>query len=319
MKKILFLLSSLISFIIIGFLIYKEGIMPVNKFDTSNIIFVINQGESLNQIIDKLHKNNLIRSKIAFYTYIRFNRLDRKLQAGVFNVNKAMNVKQLVNIFLTGSLDVSVTIIEGIRKEQIADILEEKVGIERRTFIEEAEEGYLFPDTYFIPKEASVGAVLSIFEKNFTRKYSQSVMTITQKENKKIKDIVILASLIEREANNEKDRKIIANILIKRLMNNWPLQVDATIQYALGYDAYEKTWWKKNLTVDDLKINSPFNTYQNVGMPPAPICNPGLSSLISAAEATGDTPYWFYLTGKDGITRYSKTIEEHQELIKKYL
>jgi UPF0755 protein len=319
MKKILFLLTTVTITAILGFLIYREGTMPVNKTDSSEAVFVINQGESLNEIIEKLRKYDLIRSKVVFYTYIRFHGLDRKLQAGVFNLNKTMDIHKLVNTLLTGSLDVSVTVVEGLRKEQIADLLEEKIGLNRIAFINETEEGYLFPDTYFIPKEASVSAVINILKRNFTKKYTESVLDIAKSHNHSMKDVVILASLIEREANNENDRKTVANVLKKRLLNDWPLQVDATVQYILGYDAYEKTWWRKNITLEELKVNSPYNTYVNLELPPSPICNPGLSSLIAAAEATGDTPYWFYLTGKDGVTRFSKTIEEHQSLIDKHL
>lgn len=319
MKKILFLVILFFTIGTISLLIYKEGLLPVNKNDKKQIVFVVNQGDSLTNIINKLNKNNLIRNRLSFYSYIRLNKLDRKLQAGVFHLNKSMDIKTIVNTLLTGSVDVSITIVEGIRKEEIADIIQKYIDFNREDFIINSEEGYLFPDTYFLPKEASASSIIDILEKNFTNKYIKYVQNIAQSKQKNMKDIVILASLVEREANNEKDRKSIANILTKRLQNDWPLQVDATVQYSLGYNTNTQLWWKKNLSFEDLKINSLFNTYLYKGLPPTPICNPGLSSLIASAEANGDTPYWFYITGKDGITRYSKTIEEHQSLINKYL
>jgi UPF0755 protein len=129
---------------------------------------------------------------------------------------------------------------------------------------------------------------------------------------------MVLASLVEREGRTAKDRPVIAGILLRRLKADWPLQVDATLQYALGYQASDKTWWKKELTDDDKKINSPYNTYMNTGLPPQPICNPGMESIQAAIYPTS-SEYWYYIHDPTGAVHYARTIAEHEANVAKYL
>lgn len=138
-------------------------------------------------------------------------------------------------------------------------------------------------------------------------------------EKRSDREVLILASLVEREAKFADDRRIVASIILKRAQNDWPLQLDATIQYALGYQRKEGTWWKKELTVDDLKVDSTYNTYERKGLPPAPICNPGLDSIKAALAADPSTPNWYYVNDKNGRIHVAKTLEEHNENIKKYI
>ena len=127
--------------------------------------------------------------------------------------------------------------------------------------------------------------------------------------------VIVLASILEREVRTKKDRPLIAGILIKRFQNNWPLQADATVQYIIGN---EKNWWPQNITKAHLKINSPYNTYKHPGLPPAPISNPGLAS-IEAALRPESSSYWFYISDLDGAIHYANTIEEHNANIATYL
>jgi UPF0755 protein len=161
--------------------------------------------------------------------------------------------------------------------------------------------------------------VLSIINNNFKNKFNEDLHS--QAVNKKLteKEVLILASLVEREARQPATRQKVASILLKRYLEGMPLQVDATVQYVLGYQPAEKSWWKKELTFDDLKIASPYNTYVNEGLPPGPICNPSLSSIEAVINADPNTPYWYYLTDKNGVMHYAVTLEEHQNNINKYL
>jgi len=127
--------------------------------------------------------------------------------------------------------------------------------------------------------------------------------------------VVILASVVEREVSKKEDREIVAGILLKRLKNEWPLDADATIQYAVGVS---KNWWPSSLKNADLEINSPFNSRKNKGLPPAPICNPSISA-IEAVYAYRESPYWFYLDGSDGTTYFAETLEKHNENIATHL
>jgi UPF0755 protein len=125
-----------------------------------------------------------------------------------------------------------------------------------------------------------------------------------------------MASIIEREAKGD-DRFIVSGILWKRIANNWPLQVDASLQYAKGYNKKEQTWWAPPLGIDR-DIDSPYNTYKNLGLPPGPICNPSELSINAAANPK-DSEYWFYITGNDGQMYYAKTQAEHDTNVAKYL
>jgi UPF0755 protein len=319
MKKF-FLLGIFILIVLFLYLFYQEGKMPVNKYDQTSKIFVIKKGEDLRTIIRNLHEQKLIRNRIVFFLIIKRLGIEKKIQAGDFRLSPSMDALTIAQTLTHGTLDVWVTVIEGLRKEEIARILAKNIDIPEIEFIKAAKEGYLFPDTYLFPKDADIETVIKIFYANFERKFTQDLVDKARQRLGLTKDeVVILASLVEREAKYDDDRKKVASILVKRLKNDWPLQVDATVQYALGYQPKEKTWWKKNLTAADLKIDSPYNTYKNLGLPPTPICNPGLLSIKAVVEADPNIEYWYYLSDKTGKMHYAKTLEEHNRNIEKYL
>jgi len=319
MKKSQIFFLIIFLFALFSYLFFKQGSLPFNKNDKSTKIFVIAPGQPLQKIIDNLQKEDLIRSKIVFYLIVKQLKIDKKIQAGDFRLSPSMNAYEIAQTLTHGTLDVWVTLIEGTRKEEMAEVLNKKVNISELEFIRLAKEGYLFPDTYLIPKNADAQMVVNILENNFNQKFTKQMEEKGKNKSLTKEQIVILASLLEREAKNFKDKKIIAGILLKRLKADWPLQIDATVQYALGYQSKEKSWWKKNLTSQDLEIDSPYNTYKNKGLPPTPISNPGLDSLTAVIEAEVETPYWYYLSDKKGVVHYAKTLEEHNLNIEKYL
>ena len=319
MKKI-YILSIVIVLIFVSFyLFYKEGSMPVNKNSLASTIFVVNPGEPLNTIVNNLSKEGLIRNKIIFYLIVKQLGIERKIQAGDFRISPKMTAAEVAKNLTHGTLDVWITLIEGTRKEEMAQTISKDLNIPETEFIKVATEGYLFPDTYLIPTTATAESVVSILKNNFDNKFSQELLD--QAKNKKLteKEVLILASLVEREARQPATRQKVAGIILKRYLADWPLQIDATVQYALGYQPNEKSWWKKNLTEDDLKINSPFNTYKNTGLPPEPICNPSLTSIEAVINADPKTLYWYYITDKNGVMHYAVTLEEHNNNIRKYL
>lgn len=293
--------------------------MPVNKNSFTSTIFVVNPGDPLNTIVNNLSKQELIRNKIVFYFIVKQLGIERKIQAGDFRISPKMTATEVAKSLTHGTLDVWVTLIEGTRKEEMAQIISKDLNIPETEFIKAATEGYLFPDTYLIPTTATAESVVSILKTNFDNKFSQELHD--KAKNKKLteKEVLILASLVEREARQPATRQKVAGIILKRYLADWPLDIDATIQYALGYQPLEKSWWKKDLTEDDLKIDSPFNTYKNTGLPPEPICNPSLSSIEAVINANSNTPYWYYLTDKNGVMHYAVTLEEHNNNIRKYL
>jgi UPF0755 protein len=157
-----------------------------------------------------------------------------------------------------------------------------------------------------------------MFLDNFNKKVTPQMREDAKKTGLTFAQTITLASIVEREGKTDSDRPMIAGILLNRIKLGMPLQVDATLQYTLGYQPFAKTWWKKELSVDDKKINSPYNTYANVGLPPAPIANPGMASINAAMYPTS-SDYLYYLHDKTGTAHYAKTIEEHNANIQKYL
>jgi UPF0755 protein len=317
MKKIGILLGIIFIGIIIGIFWWQNGLLPVNSSNKNPKIFVIKNGEGVREIANNLKAENLIRDPIVFFLLTRQGGFDKQIQAGDFRLNQAMSTNEIVSTLTHGILDIWVTFPEGLRAEEIANILQQKIPSFNETWRKNLDqnEGYLFPDTYLIPKDASVDLILALFKNNFDKKFQEAQTERTNKLSQG--QAVILASMIEREAANANDRPLVASVIINRLDLGMALQIDATVQYALGYSDSEKKWWKKNLTIDDLKINSPYNTYTNAGLPPAPISNPGLSSL-KAALSPANTDYLYYLTDNKGITHFARTLEEHNANIKTY-
>lgn len=291
-----------------GWVWFNEASSPISTDSTQAKIFVIRKGESVRQIAERLNEENLIRSPVAFFLIVKQKELAKKIQAGDFRLSQAMSAGEIAEELTHGTLDVWFTIPEGWRNGQIAMELARKVNIQEAEFLTLAREGYMFPDTYLIPKEASATAVIAIFEKNFAKKLDEAWAT---------DEVIILASIVEREAKFNKDRPLVAGVLSNRLQNNMPLQADATLQYIKGYDETTGTWWPQ-VNPADKEIDSRYNTYKYPGLPPGPISNPGLDSL-KAAASPAETDYLYYLSEPDGTTHYARTLEEHNENIRKYL
>jgi UPF0755 protein len=319
MKKLYILLFLLVLITVSFYLFYKEGSLPVNKSSQISKIFVIKQGEPLDTIVNNLANEGLIRNKIVFYLIVKKLGIERKIQAGDFRISENMNASEVATNLTHGTLDVWVTLIEGMRKEEMAQVISNQLGIPEVEFDKLADEGYLFPDTYLVPKTATVETVLLIIKNNFNNKFDEPLRTLAKNKKLTEKQVLILASLVEREARQSSTRQKIASIILKRYLADWPLDLDATVQYALGYQVEEKNWWKTDLTNEDKKIDSSYNTYKNKGLPPGPICNPSLSSIKAVINADENTPYWYYLTDKNGVMHYSVTLEEHEANIQKYL
>lgn len=304
--------------VLAGYLWWIDAMRPVDKNDVTPIMFVVPRGQGSKEISKRLAIAGLVRSQIGFYLLVRFFGTDGQIQSGDFRLNKSMDAKTIASELTHGMVDVWITTLEGWRDEEIAMVLSKDLNLPEKEFLQMAQEGYMFPDTYLIPKDATAGAIVSMFIDNFNKKVTPEMLGALKNEGITKDELVAIASLVEREGRTSTDRPIIAGILLNRFRRNWPLQVDATLQYALGYQQLEKTWWKKELTDEDKKINSPYNTYLNPGLPPAPIANPGLEA-IKAVIYPQVTDYMFYLHDTAGVAHYAKTIEEHLENTRAYL
>lgn len=284
-----------------------------NKEETK--IFVVEQGEGFSNIAEKLKKEKLIKSPWAFRILAKQKNLGDQVQPGTFRLSPTQSSEGILKSLTQRPLDTWVTLLEGWRIEEMAEKLSEQGTVDREQFIKQAKkyEGYLFPDTYLFPKDYSVDQVIQKLKDTFDQRYSQDLKTKIRKLGLTDNQGVILASIVEREARSQEVRRMVASILLKRFKIGMGLNADATIQYALGYQKDEKSWWKRHLSRDDLKINSSYNTYIHSGLPPAPIANPSLSSLQAVADADPTTEYVYYYHDLKGNSYYSKTLEEHNQ------
>lgn len=297
---------------------------PVSQSETPQI-FVIKKGEDLSSISLRLQKEGLVKSSLVFKLLVLSEGLAGEVQAGDFRLEPSLTTKEVAYILTHGTLDLWLTFPEGWRKEEYARRLSanlEEFDSEEFLKLTEDKEGYLFPDTYLFPKEASASAVVKILNSNFEKKFNESLQETAKKNGLTLKQAIIMASILEREAGKDEDRPLIAGILLKRWGQDWPLQADATIQYITGTDRCRDgevncDFWRP-VKRADLEIDSPYNTYLYKGLPPTPICNPGLASIRAVVEPQ-ENDYWFYLSDSTGQIHYAKTNEEHNQNISRYL
>lgn len=303
-----------------GFFWWKGGISPVDPDNGEKVVFVIPKGRPISQVAEDLEKEDLIRNAFHFKVMTYFSGIAKSIQAGSHTLSPSMTSLEIAEALTKGTNDQWVTIVEGLRQEQIGELLAAKgfavnPKIWQETIKIRKLEGKLFPDSYLFPAGAEQETILKIIGKNFEKKVLIGLEEGFSKNKLSLDEILILASIVEREARGDEDRQIVAGILLKRWHNSWPLQVDATIQYAV---AGPKDWWPKTLTKNHLSTKSPYNTYLYKELPPGPICNPGLSS-IKAVLNPKTTPYWFYISAPDGTMHYAQTDEQHADNIQKYL
>lgn len=297
---------------------WRDAIISVDASQTTPKIFVVRRGEGVKSIAARLASDGLIRSPTGFYLLVKIMGIERSLQAGDYRLNAGMDAGTIAKEMTHGTLDVWVTTLEGWRAEEVATKLSKDLDIPESEFLKVAREGYMFPDTYLFPKDATVGAVARLFLSTFEAKVDETLRADAKKTGLTFDEVLTLASVVEREGRTAEDRPMIAGILLNRLKADWPLQADATLQYALGYQVREKTWWKKELFDDDKKVKSPYNTYLHPGLPPGPIANPGIVS-IKAVIYPKTSDYWYYLHDPQGGVHYSRTLEEHNRNSEKYL
>lgn len=316
MKKLIVIIGILVIAIAATGFWWNNGLFPVS-IDKTPTIFTVNKGEGVREIANRLKSQGIIRDPIVFFLLTRIQGLDKQIQAGDFRINPSMTSQEVANSLTHGTLDIWITIPEGQRADEIADLLKNKIPSYNESWraILNQNEGYLFPDTYLIPRGATISLVVSLLRNNFDAKFA-SIKNL-KTTNLSDSDSIKIASIIEREAIFSTDRPLVASVILNRLGIGMPLGNDPTIQYAVGYDPTTKSWWKKDLTVDDLAINSPYNTRIVTGLPPTPISNPG-ESAIKAALSPAKTDYLYFYSDKQGHLHFATTLAGHQANIKKY-
>lgn len=320
-----------------GFLYWRNLNLPAD-LNGKEEIFILNKGQSVSQIADNLRKENLIKSSLYFKYVIWRDRL--KIKAGEYLISPKLSAREIIKLLTAGesiSQEKKITIIEGwnlkdigvyLEKNQVADaknfsllasapLNSWKFDFAKPEFLNQTPgqadlEGYLFPDTYRISKDASSEEIIYKMLANFNKKFTPEMRAEIKRQKKTIHEIVVMASIIEKEVRTAEDMKIVSGIFLDRIKSGLPLQSDASLSYILedkiGGHTFEQT-----------KIDSPYNTYKYRGLPPGPIANPGLNA-IRAAIYPAETDYVYFLSDQTtGKTIYSRTLEEHNLNKYKYL
>lgn len=320
-RRLIALLVLVLAIFVLGRLWWNNQVSPISA-NKNTQVFVVAKGDSVNNIGDKLQKEGLIRSALIFKIYARLAGLGQNIQVGAFDLSPNMSLKDIAGTLSGKPLGTWVTLLEGWRDEEMAAKLNAELGIKSEEFLKLAKEGYMFPDTYLFPKEATAKLVADTLQNTFEQKYTGDLKAKINKFGLTDSEGVILASIVEREARSSEARTMVASILLKRLNIGMGLNADATVQYALIPKGTINTpadgWWKRNLTKDDLKVDSAYNTYIHAGLPPGPICNPSLSSLKAVANADPSTPYLYYYHDSNGVSHYARTLEEHNQNVANY-
>ncbi len=309
MKKslITILLFCLFIFILVQGFYFSKNPQGQEEF------FLVKKGDSVFQIGQNLEERGFIKNKYLFNLYVLASGKQFKLQAGEYVLSSSMSISKISQKLISGNIAKEIiTIPEGWNLRDIAWYFENKGMFQAEELYEMTElEGYLFPDTYEISRGASLEEIIKKMTDNFNKKLTPELREDIQKQEKTVSEIVIIASLLEKEIQTLEDKKMVAGILLNRLQVGMPLQIDATITYITKKQT-------TNISKEDTQIDSPYNTYKYTGLPLGPICNPGMES-IKAAIYPQPNSYWYYLSTPEGETIFSKTLEEHNIAKAKHL
>jgi UPF0755 protein len=297
----------------------------------SEVSLTINPGESVPSITGKLWEAGLISNPGAFRSYLQYSGLDISLKAGEYELSPSMTPLEIANAIQSSiSADVTLTILPGWRVEEIASSLATSgFNIPSEEFMravrshpegysfsvclkEDSLEGYLFPGSYTMPRESTIDGLFPLILMNFKSQVTGELRTGFTTQGLDLCQAVTLASIVQREAVLEEEMPLIASVFFNRLNSGAELASDPTVQYALGFNQDQGTWWTNPLSLQDLQVDSPFNTYIYKGLPPGPISNPGLAALRAVAFPA-QTSYYYFRAACDGSGRhlFAETYAEH--------
>ena len=333
-----------------AFFIFYFYVLPPQNFPINTVI-TIESGSSLKQVSRQFEEKSLVKSAFGFETIGWFLKTEKQVKAGEYFFDKKLNAYELMRTIIGDAYKtglIKVTIPEGFTLKDIGSVFEKlglldkeelskitglpyvNVDCRKKNCLSQAGdilktdsfivvnkpsyaslEGFLFPDTYFISRHTKPETIATIMLENFEKKINAALKEKTVKSGHSFFEVLTMASILEKEAAIEEDRKLVSGILWKRLKNNMLLQTDASLYYITNKASAD-------LTQEDLKIDSPYNTYLYKGLPLGPISNPGMAS-IEAALSPLESPYLYYLSGKEGKMHYGVTYKEHLANKKKYL
>ena len=309
-RKYLYFLTGFFVLVLVYLYVHK----PPKEFPLGQVI-TITSGESLQAVSRDMYLAHVIKFPFVFRVHAIIQGGEKRVIAGDYLLDQREGPANLAYRVVHGRFHLDstkITIPEGWSVFQIADYLQKNLlNFNKSLFLSLAgkKEGYLFPDTYFVSPTIKPVDIILLMENNFSSKIKIASGIATSTHS--LKDVITMASILEEEARTTESRRTVAGILWRRLSLGMPLQVDSTFSYINGKTTNE-------LTLDDLKINSPYNTYLYTSLPPTPISNPGLDAINSALNPI-ETKYLYFLTSKIGVMYYARTFEEHKRNKEKYL
>ena len=328
-KKIVFGIPALaILFVmVVAFVIIPlAGSSPYTGERGVPVYFTVRPGMSVSEIGKELYERGIIDSEMKFWWTAKLNGFENKVKSGTFAMQTGMTPRDALEILVYGNtVTIRFTIPEGFSVRDIAQRLDDEglvkadafislaktyrpyPYVEERENVRYAAEGFLFPDTYEINGEFDAARIMQMMAENFDRRLTKEMRDRAREMDLSIYELVTLASLVEKEAYHEEDRPIIAQIFLKRLRLGMPLQADPTVQYLLDAP-------KEDLLYRDTEIESPYNTYQNVGLPPGPIASPGTASLMAVLHPA-DTNYLYFVADRNGNNYYATNYADHLALV----
>lgn len=325
-------LTFILLLVLVGIFVFIQ-IGPVNKNNKKDVVIDIPSGSSVNAISDILYENKLIKNKTLFKVVVKISDKAPQIKAGKYLLNQTYTNNDIVNLLASGKIyndGIKVTIPEGSTSKEIVSILVNKKLGNKETyeklinnpkelyndvkFLKENNvmslEGFLYPETYYFSENSSEKEILKQMLITFDNAYNDELKKKQKELKMSLEEVITLASIVEKEAVKDEDRPLIAGVFYNRLKIDMPLQSDATIQYV-----FEER--KKIVTYNDLKIDSPYNSYKNKGLPPTPIASPGIKSIEATLYPTESKNLYFVAT-MDGGNKYSETYEQHLKYVKEY-
>jgi UPF0755 protein len=303
--KLLFLLLGATSLLLVSLAYSVEFLNTPHPAFPLNVDITVAEGLTQNDVTKLLEDAHIVRSSLYLYLHLEQRYPREFVRAGTYRFPRAMTTEEVAESLITGkngSPLLRFTLPEGFRAGELLSYLPPHLASSTGTDFREFE-GYLFPDTYFVSRDTTLEEVVELLQKTFDEKIAPVREEIEQSGFTEA-EVVVFASILEREAKDVESKKIVSGILQNRLEIGMPLQVDAVFDYLLGKTSVE-------LTDEDLDLDSPYNTYRYAGLPPGPISNPGLESILAVLEPA-ETNYLYYLTGDDGVFHYAETFEEHK-------
>ncbi len=327
---IFFGIMIVITVVLTGGFVFDTFIVSPEE-GAASVIFEVESGDSVSEIAEDLSEAEIIESELFFKMYVKLTGNASNLQAGSFELTPGMNFRALVaELTDAQAQEVEVTIPEGYTVEQIGEVVmealpsiseedwEEVTGANGKWMIEVGEildgipdeqglEGYLFPDTYRFRVDATARTIVETMALTLKRRLVESDVVIPEglqfENGLTFHELITLASVVEREVRAPEDMKIVAGIFFTRLKIGMALQADSTVNYVTGKS-------DTAVSLEDSRVDSPYNTYQNLGFPPGPISNPGMNAILAVLNPT-DSDYLYFLTTDDGEVIYAKTFDVH--------